>query len=88
MKRGNKPKEMAKKRNHLETAQAEMVGLVRDLDEVILRTRQAMRRTAIVVDVLGPAVERLAEIRKSLRVVHAEINEAWSDGQERNWYGE
>ena len=87
MKRGHKPKEQASKRDHLETAQAEMVGLLRDLDEVILRNKQAMRRTAIVVDVLTPAVERLVEIRESLRVVHTEINEVWSSGQERNWYG-
>jgi hypothetical protein len=85
MKRGHPKHELRIKRDEIETAQAELVGLVRDLDEVMLRLQQAMRRTQLVADVLAPAMKRTAEIRKALRRVHEQVNTAWARGQENNW---
>ena len=87
MKPGRPSAEQMLQRDSLETAQAELIGLLRDLDEVILRNRQAVRRTPLVADVLGPGIERLTEIRESLRRVQENVNTAWSQGQERNWHG-
>ena len=72
-------------RDALEGAQLELVGMLRDLDEVILRNRQAVRRTAVVMDVLDPGIDRLVEIRVGLLRLHELIKAAWVEGQESNW---
>jgi hypothetical protein len=72
-------------RDHIETAQAELIILLRDVDEVILRTRQAIRRTPLVSDVLQPSMDRLAEIKDSLCCVQEHINSAWQDGEKVKW---
>lgn len=85
MKRGRPDKKSTKKRDCLEIAQAELIVLVRDLDEVIIRNRQAVRRTQLVADVLEPGIERLEEIKASILLVHENVNSAWNAGQERDW---
>lgn len=87
MKPGRPDQHQISRRDCIESAQAELVGLLRDLDEVILRNQQAIRRTELVADVLAPGIERLVEIRNSLRRVHKTVNTAWAEGQERNWKG-
>jgi len=56
-----------------------------DIDELILRNRQAMRRTGLVNDVLTPAIERLDQLRKSIHSIQADVQAAWSQGQEKDW---
>ena len=85
MKKGRPSNKQLERRDHIEVAQAELIGLVRDLDEVILRNRQAVCRTTLVADVLEPSIERLNEIRTSLRRVHEEVNIAWAQGQANEW---
>lgn len=85
MKRGRPSGKQQQERDYLEIAQAELIGLERDLDEVAIRMRQAVRRTAMVSDVLEPGIERLNEIRHSLQLVHEKVNLAWSQGQEKDW---
>jgi hypothetical protein len=50
------------------------VGALIDIDELILREQQAMRRTELVHDVLAPSVQRLEELRWSLRMAHSELS--------------
>ena len=84
-KRGKLAKGLTARRDHVETAQAALMGLLVDVDEVILRNQQAMRRTGLVADVLEPAVKRLAEIRDDIRLAQRELGEAWSEAQSRRW---
>lgn len=77
----------AEKRDQVETAMFALKRAERDLDEVILRSQQAVRRTNLVADVLIPAIERLVQIRKRVRVAKAAMNEAWLAGQEDLWKG-
>lgn len=85
MKAGKLKRECSEKRDHIETASAVLYGLVVSVDEILLRNQQAIRRTAVVEDVLGPAVCRLVEIRQDLMTVQQEIHQAWSEEQERRW---
>lgn len=73
------------KRTRIETAQAELAGMQRDIDEIALRTRQAIRRTSIVQPVLSPALDRLAEIRNSLSIIKYELASYWSEEQSKRW---
>jgi hypothetical protein len=57
----------------------------RDLDEVILRSQQAVRRTNLVADVLIPAIERLLQIRGRVHAAKTALNEVWLAGQEDLW---
>ena len=77
----------SEKRDQVETAMMVLKSAERDLDEVILRSQQAMRRTSLVADVLNPAIERLVQIRKRVRVAKAAMNEAWLAGQAEKWEG-
>lgn len=74
-----------KRRDYIEWAMFELRAAERDLDEVILRNKQAKRRTSLVDDVLDPAIERLIEIRKSVRRAKLAMNENWIEGQARRW---
>jgi hypothetical protein len=85
MKPGRPPTQRTHKRDHLETAQITLVSVLFDIDELILRNRQAMRRTGLVTDVLTPAIERLAQLRESIHSIQAEVREAWVQGQENDW---
>lgn len=77
----------SEKRDQVETAMFALKRAERDLDEVILRSQQAMRRTSLVADVLDPAIERLVQIRKRVRVAKRAMNEAWLTGQAERWEG-
>ncbi len=72
-------------RDQVETAMMALKSAERDLDEVILRSQQAVRRTGLVADVLDPAIERLMQIRKRVRVAKRAMNEAWLTGQAERW---
>lgn len=56
-----------------------------DLDEVDLRTRQAIRRAPQTKDVLEPALERIAETRQRLSLSRRILAWLWRDGQSRQW---
>lgn len=75
----------AEQRDHIETAQAMLCGMLVNLDECILRNQQAMRRTSLVGEVLEPAVVRMEMLRAELRVVQRELTAAWLMGQAVKW---
>jgi hypothetical protein len=72
-------------RDDIETAMFMLRSIERDLDEVILRNDQAIRRTSLVSEVLEPAIQRLAQIRKRVRVARSSMSAAWINGQARRW---
>jgi hypothetical protein len=72
-------------RDRIEAAQAHLVGMLVNIDELILRNQQAMRRSGVVVEVLEPAVKRLERMRHELRLAQKELNAAWVEGQNRKW---
>ncbi len=55
------------------------------LDEIIIRTHQAMRRTHLVFDVLNPAIERLSAIQQRLTYAHRGLHAYWQSKQEDSW---
>ena len=75
----------AAKRDRIETCQAELVSLDSMVDECAIRTRQAMRRSPLVGDVLSPAVERLEQMSASVSMIRAEISEYWREQQCIRW---
>lgn len=56
-----------------------------DVDELAIRNEQAMQRTTLVVPVLEPAVDRLVQLRSSLRTCQRELSEVWADGEAERW---
>ena len=72
-------------RDQIETCQAELVGMLAVVDELLIRTSQAMRRSPVVSDVLEPAVDRLSSLRSSLRLVQREMNTYWAEQQTIQW---
>jgi hypothetical protein len=78
---------VVEKRDHCESAQVLLVGLTMDVDEIMLRSQQAMRRSDAVADVLAPAVERLRAMRDSLRLAHQELKDLWTEQQTTMWRG-
>jgi hypothetical protein len=83
--KGRISSDKARQRDHIETAQAELAGMTLLIDEIILRTRQAMTRTQLVGDVLEPAIGKLVAMRRSVRNATAELTDAWSEGQAERW---
>lgn len=75
----------AARRDYVEWAMFELRTAERDIDEVILRSQQAKRRTSLVDDVLDPAIERLVEIRKRVKRAKLAMNENWIEGQAHRW---
>jgi ABC-type transporter Mla subunit MlaD len=73
-----------RQRDHIEQALAHMAGILTDLDEVILRNRQAVRRTDLVKDVLDPALARLVGIQHELEEAQDELVQAWRAGRRRD----
>lgn len=63
-----------------------LMSSLSDVNELILRNQQAIRRTPIVRGVLEPAIERLIQLKQSILIAHAELNAAWKAGQEANWH--
>ena len=72
-------------RDHLETAQAILLTVSVDLDEVALRVQQSIRRTRLVADVLDPATRRIDEIRSELSQAHDELKQCWEVRHEEKW---
>lgn len=58
---------------------------IEDLDEIIIRNRQAVRRTQLVSDVLNPGIERLVSTQRSLSSVRDDLKAFWSQRQNGNW---
>lgn len=75
----------AMRRDHIETCQAELISLASMVDECAIRTRQAMRRSPLVGDVLSPAVERLEQMSQSVAMIQDEISEYWREQQCTRW---
>jgi hypothetical protein len=73
------------RRDQTEEALAALGRSLRDIDEILLRMQQAIRRSSIVYDVLGPAVERLLALRSSLRSAQDVIGLIWKEEQTRHW---
>ena len=59
-----------------------MIGQV---DEVMLRIRQAQQRSMLVVEVLAPAEMRLAEVRRMLTSLQSEVAVMWTEHNRRSW---
>lgn len=72
-------------RDHVELVQVLLMDMLIDIDELILRNQQAMRRSGVVVDVLTPSTERLAELRRSVTAAQGELSALWHDGQAVRW---
>lgn len=79
MKRGAWPDEQVKRKKRIETASVMMAHMQDDLDEIMVRVRQAMRRSSLVCDALAPAVDRIAGIKADLDIAEHEIRAMWSD---------
>lgn len=75
-------------RDTVEAALFEVVSMLRDVDEVSLRVRQAMRRSQASVDVLAPAVDLLGEMRGRLIKTRETLAGEWDQGQRRRWKDE
>ena len=78
---GRPTNKQMEERDHLETALAEIQSIMVDMDELSLRTQQALNRTDLVRDTLEPAVQRLQHLRESLCLVRQEVRCAWLVGQ-------
>ena len=59
--------------------------LINQVDEIMLRVRQAQQRSPLVVEVLAPAELRLAEVRRNLAGLQAEMAEVWAGHNGRSW---
>ena len=82
------PTRLARRRSRIENVQAYLDGMVMDVDEVILRVEQALRRTPLVSDVLDPSLDRLATIRGYVLRARAELSAAWHEGEASQWTDE
>jgi hypothetical protein len=74
-----------KRRDRLEVAVFSLGTALVELEEVLLRNRQAMRRTSLVVEVLDPAITRLESIRANLRQSQLAMAELWKEEEARRW---
>jgi len=68
-----------RRREELESIQAGLVLAAFDLDEIILRQKQALRRYPNLNGVLQPALDRLSEIQREIRRARALMAELWSE---------
>lgn len=73
------------RRDCIETCQAELVSLASMVEECAIRTRQAMRRSPLVGDVLSPAAERLEQMSQSVAMIQDEISAYWREQQCTRW---
>jgi len=72
-------------RNEVETVLFALTRSRTDLDELELRTRQAMRRAPHTRPVLEPALERLEETRQRVSLAERFMARVWKTGQARLW---
>jgi len=82
---GDLPAAAKRRRDQIEDALAVIHHALIDMDELDLRLDQAMRRASIVVPVLHPAQDRLAQMRKQMSALHTNLSAYWSQGQARRW---
>jgi hypothetical protein len=85
MSKGRLTDEARLHRDQLERIIFELGPILPALDEVILRSKQAVRRTPIVAPVLEPAIFRLEEIRQRINNITLALGEIWTNGSERKW---
>jgi len=71
--------EQERVRCELEKALFSLGTVLVELDEIGLRTQQAIRRTSLVADVLQPSSKRLDRIRRNVRAAQAAIGALWSE---------
>jgi len=71
--------------DRLDEAQSILAAICVDLDELILRMSQAIRRTSLFKDVLDPAVERLDLVRGEISRAQGNLNISWEEGQRKKW---
>ncbi len=72
-------------RDRIETALVILIGMQSILDELVLRNRQAMRRSPLVNDVLEPSNRRIAQLQTDLQALQVELNRIWELGQAEKW---
>lgn len=73
-------------RDQVETALMLLANMLVDVDELALRTKNAMRRSAEVTDLLGPAVDRIMALQADLIQAQEALKAFWDDGQRRKWH--
>lgn len=73
------------KRDRVEIALFALSATLLDLDEIMLRIRQAERRTALVTEVLGPAAVCVGRIRQDINTARQAMGDAWVAGPEMKW---
>ena len=82
---GNLQTSAKDQRNQVENALSSLDLCLNYLLEIDLRTRQAMRRTNIVVGVLDPAIERIGVVQLHITNIKRFMSALWQDGQRRRW---
>lgn len=82
---GRLERECSRRRDHIETAQAVLLRLMIDVDEVIVRNQQAISGKGSVDNILAPAIERLVEMSDDLHLARDELIQVWTDGQAVRW---
>jgi len=85
MRRGRLTNKGQVRRDGVETAMMLLHAMLTDVDELMVRNQQAMRRTALVAPVLEPAVDRLHHMRAELRLCQRHLSGVWSDGEAQRW---
>lgn len=77
--------EAGQQRDRIETMLFLLRAALRDLDEVSIRSQQAIKRTPLVTDVLAPGLERLTTIQEYIRRAHELAADQWHDGNNHRW---
>lgn len=84
-KAGQLMKGNVEQRDRVETAMFLLGRSSIELEECILRTQQALRRSSHVGTVLDPALERLETIRKNVAAARRELSDYWVRRQGERW---
>lgn len=66
-------------RDHIETAMAILLVTMTDLDELVVRNSQALRRSELVRDLLEPALDRLTVVKASISQAKHELDCLWAE---------
>lgn len=82
---GQLTKDNTEQRDRVETAMFVLARALTDLDECILRTQQALKRSSHVASVLGPGLERLQYVRDQVLIARRELSDYWSCRQVQRW---
>ena len=68
-----------------DAAQAALAYVQDDLDEITLRTRQAVQRSKIVETVLLPSIDRLVQVRAAVVQAQRELASYWHEQNAEGW---